>query len=1074
MLAVCGDARELFPLCPGRSGPELGSTLFQLERFSDVCPELASGYMGCEKRPNVTDPGLLTPAEHPELLPYRSLDVDRLRIVGQGLWPMEDFLDGSLWLPFQEPAFLCHGLPVPSEGLPNFSAEKPAECLRLAKLWDTRGLLFLDSSPLKPGYFSRVFNAYKDEARDRQIGDRRLPNQAEFHVNGPSKFLPQGQQLTLLRLPRYTHGIRGSVTDRRDFYHQACVTPERARTNMLPFAYPLDCLEGTSALEDLRARLGAPADRSREAVGDCLGKPKPKKRSSVMPVEVYPCFRSLFQGDHLGVEFALRSHEVLLQGSGLLSEDFRIEGNKAFPVSSCWEALVIDDYFCLGVEPLAADATASFAQRSLDLARLTYAKHGLVGSPEKDVAAESTLKAAGAEIRSCATNVRAGFVPVSAPLAKRLALSVLSLRASKLGGLSAGLASRLAGNWVSVLQYRKVWSSLIDGLFGFVAQCQTDPSMIFSLPRSVAQELVMLSVIAPLVMTNIAVDYLGVCFASDASLRKGAIVSAGICGDTEEVLWLDADKRGSYSRLEHPIRAMLKDLGEFDDDEPLPPDASCPSGLFRAPLLYFDFVEICGGAGKITDALHEMGYVCAPVLDLSDSRHYDLGSLRFLEWMIYMIEEDRFRSFFVEPPCTSFSPAAHPAVRSYRQPLGFDRLNPKTFHGNLLAFRALVLLRVGFRCRRPCGLEQSRLSKMAWLRAWQALLELGFSEAVVASCMFGSIHRKEFRLLCYLLDTVGLDVRCCGGHEHVRIQGAYTKPSATYTDGVALHIASAFRKALQRRAAEEELEPEVEGHETVLSNDVMLGSKWSVVRSWFWKRKGHINVLETSSAVSNLVGLASQRSSVRFCHFLDSAVAKGALSKGRSSSKALQPLLRRAGSVCVAADLYPGWTYSPTRLNVADDPTRDCDLRDGLAHSLVSSGVSLARLRAPGLRGLRRFAANWARLVLLMTCIVGIKGCDCRSVAVVDFGWPQEPGKTRGLTAFGQFTGQLSFADGMFECLSTGSHCAFCLGDVPWFSGLGSSGCHGFVFFRLPIQPTFRLLLLGDCLCPWTFAGDEV
>ena len=39
MIAVCGDARELVSLCPGRTGPELGSNLFQLERFCDVCPD---------------------------------------------------------------------------------------------------------------------------------------------------------------------------------------------------------------------------------------------------------------------------------------------------------------------------------------------------------------------------------------------------------------------------------------------------------------------------------------------------------------------------------------------------------------------------------------------------------------------------------------------------------------------------------------------------------------------------------------------------------------------------------------------------------------------------------------------------------------------------------------------------------------------------------------------------------------------------------------------------------------------------------------------------------------------------
>ena len=55
--------------------------------------------------------------------------------------------------------------------------------------------------------------------------------------------------------------------------------------------------------------------------------------------------------------------------------------------------------------------------------------------------------------------MRCGFVPVAAPFSKRLALSVLSLRAAVLPGVTAGLFARLLGKWVSVLQFRKVWSS---------------------------------------------------------------------------------------------------------------------------------------------------------------------------------------------------------------------------------------------------------------------------------------------------------------------------------------------------------------------------------------------------------------------------------------------------------------------------------------------------------------------------------------------------------------------------------------------------------------------------------------
>ena len=58
----------------------------------------------------------------------------------------------------------------------------------------------------------------------------------------------------------------------------------------------------------------------------------------------------------------------------------------------------------------------------------------------------------------------------------------------------------------------------------------------------------MLAAVAPLITSNIAVDYLGSIFATDASNRKGAIVRAEIPQDTQEALWLDAD-RGKDAKI---------------------------------------------------------------------------------------------------------------------------------------------------------------------------------------------------------------------------------------------------------------------------------------------------------------------------------------------------------------------------------------------------------------------------------------------------------------------------------------------------------------------------------------------
>lgn len=174
-LAVCGSSNELFSLAPGRSGPELGACLYQLERFFAGCPELQNSYL--DKPIGFSENQALFPnEEYPELTPYRALDADRLRLVGEGRWPMSDFLEGSLWLPFVEPAVLQHGLDVDETCAPNFAHESRHECFKLMKVWDSRGLLELFDGPSDDGLFSRVFNCFKGPTVDRQIGDRRRVN----------------------------------------------------------------------------------------------------------------------------------------------------------------------------------------------------------------------------------------------------------------------------------------------------------------------------------------------------------------------------------------------------------------------------------------------------------------------------------------------------------------------------------------------------------------------------------------------------------------------------------------------------------------------------------------------------------------------------------------------------------------------------------------------------------------------------------------------------------------------------------------------------------------------------------
>ena len=249
LLATCDSPADV-PIPAGRSGPEFIARLVELEQFVMASPagtfdNYEDGFGDCSKhdgvvgwveRNKVDAPSSPSPAA-----PYHSLDASRLKLTGRGNWPLGDFLHDELWLPYFEPRILHHGLPLDGVEIPDFSVEDKKENLKLAKLWSSKGLLALfDEEPPGP-YYTRVFNNYKSTVHDRMIGDRRQPNAAERAVAGPSRQLPM---MTSMLCPRGFQLV-GSVTDRKDFYHQALISRQKAHLNCLPFAFPISEFKGT-------------------------------------------------------------------------------------------------------------------------------------------------------------------------------------------------------------------------------------------------------------------------------------------------------------------------------------------------------------------------------------------------------------------------------------------------------------------------------------------------------------------------------------------------------------------------------------------------------------------------------------------------------------------------------------------------------------------------------------------------------------------------------------------------------------------------------------------------------------
>ena len=138
LLVVCGDSDQDYTIVPGRSGPELGAAFFQLEEFLVGHPELSGDYVTIKQTKFVFDPDPLSTQKHIGLAQHKNIDADRLRLVGDGRWPMAKFLDGPLWLLFLEPRCLLHGQDISNKDLPNFAFGKHDENLKLCLIWDPK------------------------------------------------------------------------------------------------------------------------------------------------------------------------------------------------------------------------------------------------------------------------------------------------------------------------------------------------------------------------------------------------------------------------------------------------------------------------------------------------------------------------------------------------------------------------------------------------------------------------------------------------------------------------------------------------------------------------------------------------------------------------------------------------------------------------------------------------------------------------------------------------------------------------------------------------------------------------
>lgn len=673
-------------------------------------------------------------------------------------------------------------------------------------------------------------------------------------------------------------------------------------------------------------------------------------------------FKSIFQGDHAGVEIATSAHEGLLKSAGLLTEDTRIVSSRPFAGDDLCQGLVIDDYFAIARVPVGA-TDANAATECLARSKALYKKHAILGSDDKDITGASKAKIIGASVDSSEQCRSRGHVLVAAPAEKRMSLSWVTLQVCQLNHTSDSLHLCILGGWTSIMMFRRPFMSILQKSFALVDVNQfdaADPKLV-GLSRPVANELTLVSILSPLCVSDIAVDFCDRLFATDASLQKGAIVSSPIDREIMQVLWRSCRSKGGYSKLLSKEQSVLARCLDFEEEEPQKPET------IKRPLAYkFDFVEVFAGAATVTRQMADRGFsVCNPI-DISFDAELDVSLVHVFEWLLHLVVNHLVESLMIEPPCTTHSIMRRPALRSRAVPFGFNPKDPQTRMGTLLAYRAFQLLYACLVYGVTGVLENPWPTLMKFLPGWSILLaQVGCSLVRCDSCSYGSVHLKAFAFLCAWADVEPISGRCSGDHIHVPIEGSLTKKSATYVDGLSKALAEVMIRGIRRLRAEYDAEgPKPSGLESQLINELCLSLKWSLDAVWTFRISAHINVLELSSVMKLVSRLVKEGKALRVVILVDSNVIRCAASKGRSSSRALSRFLVRLAALAIAGGLYLVFGFVPTRLNIADDPTRDVVLREPIPGLDLATWDRADLFRLASFPRFKRAFSNWVRLVL--------------------------------------------------------------------------------------------------------------
>ena len=873
---------------------------------------------------------------------------------------------------------LAGTLPAPEHGLYQHGSASGLRSLLLQ--WDHhKRLALLPAADIPTTEWGEIFEVPKDDVTTRAVFNRIPQNSYEVHVGGSASSTPSGHSLVDIDLgPSDFLAIYSE--DLSDFYPAFEGTLARAATNVVGRVFSSHQFRGThayAALQRACARSGQP-----------------------VPNKVVAGNQGLVMGDLNACDWAVEAHLSLLRSSGGFPPAEMILNRQILPRGAILQGVVIDDRFILTLGPRSDPLLHERALSRMVRARDRYAQVGLIHSEKKARQGITRGVVVGAELDGV-------LGTVGAEVARRKRLSEVSLYLAAHPRTNGHAARALISTWTHSLMFRRPMLCILGQAYSDLPPIPQDP-LVYDLPQSTRDELCMLSLLAPLMETDLRARPSKDWFSTDASTGGLGATRASIPPRISAELYRRRPQRGSTHPMYTPDAAALYAEGELDAEDLSPPPVGLPAPG-RALVEFFDLLELCCGArSPLINSALDRGLRCGPKIDLAIHSSWDLANARVFEWVFYLLRSGRVRHFHSGVPCTTFSIARKPALRSRDLPWGLNPKCPLTASGNFLLQLTLLCLFIVARTPGTSGSHEHPASAFSWrVRQWDQLKSLAPCQCLcLAMCQFGVSYRKATRLFTVRAAFLAPLERKCPGvsehHTHEHLTGSKTTAAAEYPPAFCDAFTELLAKDLLCRGDEPDaLDPDPScpadaavANEDLLINELSNAAWWKPLFSTRAVQSMHINLKELLALHRLVKKLRTHHSRMRFIVLVDSLVVLGAVVKGRSPSKPLNRLLQKMLPDLLGFGLYPGLHFVPTRLNSGDAPSRFTKIRG--PRSPEPSWYDAAA--AGSFKGMDYFGdlpkqskgtSEWCRLVVKF-CL--LRGVDLRSKKDFDStaGYPGE------------------------------------------------------------------------------------